>query len=117
MDYESYYAFSGRLVRDPEQRRTESGKLCVTCTIAHEHKNKKSDFYKCIAWEKVGELIMQLHKGSNILVSTTPTINSWTDKDGNKRYTPEFTINSLFFLDKKKDDFEDLEEDTGELPF
>lgn len=118
MDYESYYSFSGRLTAAPEQRRTESGKLVVNFNIAHEHqRSKKTDFYKCVAWDKTAELCSRLNKGANVLLSTIPTINTWTDKDGKKHSFPEFTVYSVFFLDKKKDEpFEEID-DIGDLPF
>lgn len=116
MDYESNYTFSGRLTKDPEQRRTETGKLVVNFTIAHEHKNKKTSFYRCIAWEQTGEIAMMLGKGASVLVDTTPTNNSWTDAKGEKHYTTDYIVRSIFFLDKKKkDDDEDIND--IELPF
>ena len=49
----------GRLVADPELRRTGTGKAVVSFTVACDKPGKDSgaSFIPCVAWEKTGEFI------------------------------------------------------------
>ena len=60
----------GRLTRDPELRKTNSGASVVSFTVACDRRFKTqgqpdADFISCVAWNKVADLMAQyLHKGS-----------------------------------------------------
>ncbi len=62
----------GRLTKDPELRRTQSGTSVVSYTIAVNRRSAQpgqpdADFINCVAWNKTAELMAQyLHKGSLI---------------------------------------------------
>ena len=57
----------GRLTRDPELKKTSSGKSITTFTLAvdrHSKGAKKTDFINCDAWERTAEIVTQYaHKG------------------------------------------------------
>ena len=101
----------GRLTRDPELRRTNSGTAVASFTVAvdrdyaPEGQEKETDFIDCVAWRNTGEFVSKYFtKGRMIVVSGRLQIRSWTDKDGNKRRTAEIVADSCYFGDSKKDD-------------
>ena len=100
----------GRLTRDPELRRTNSGKAVASFTVAVDRDfsqgdQKETDFIDCVAWQKTGEFVSKyFQKGSMIVVSGRLQIRSWTDKDGNKRRTAEVVADAVYFGDSKKQD-------------
>ena len=60
----NHITLMGRLVRDPELRRTGSGVAVASFTIAVDRDiadkqsgEKKTDFIDCVAWGQTGEFI------------------------------------------------------------
>ena len=100
----------GRLVRDPELRRTGSGLAVASFCVAvdrdwpnKETGEKETDFIDCVAWRQTGEFVSKYFtKGSMIVVSGRLQIRSWTDKDGNKRKTAEIVADNVYFGESKK---------------
>ena len=99
----------GRLVRDPELRRTGSGIAVASFTLAvdRDRKNdageKETDFIDCTAWRGTGEFVSKyFQKGSIAVISGRLQIRSWNDKDGNKRRSAEVVTDSVYFGDSKK---------------
>ena len=99
----------GRLTRDPELRRTNSGKPVAGFTVAvdrdyaPEGQEKETDFIDCVAWNGTAEFVEKyFKKGSMIVVSGRLQIRNWTDKDGNKRKTAEILASSVYFGESKK---------------
>lgn len=99
----------GRLTKDPELRRTPSGKVVANFSVACERNytsngEKKTDFFNCYAWEKTGEFVYNyFHKGAQILVVGSLELREYTDKNGNARTTPEINATETFFCGSKKD--------------
>ena len=101
----------GRLVRDPELRRTGSGVAVASFTVAVDRDfggrdggEKETDFIDCVAWRQTGEFVSKYFtKGRMIVVSGRLQIRSWTDKDGNKRRTAEVVADNCYFGDSKRD--------------
>jgi single-strand DNA-binding protein len=100
----------GRLVRDPELRRTGSGLAVANFTVAVDRDrsgqdgNKETDFIDCVAWRSTAEFISKyFNKGRMIVVSGRLQITSYTDKDGNKRKKAEVVADNCYFGDSKKD--------------
>ena len=99
----------GRLTRDPELRRTNSGAAVANFTIAcdRDFGEKETDFIECVAWKNTAEFVSKyFSKGRVIVISGRLQIRKWTDKDGNKRSTAEVVAESCYFGDSKKDDQE-----------
>lgn len=101
----------GRLTRDPELRRTNSGTPVASFTVAvdrdraPEGQEKETDFLDCVAWRGTGEFIDKyFKKGQMIVVSGRLQIRAWTDKEGNKRKSAEIVVDDAYFGDSKKDD-------------
>ena len=99
----------GRMVRDPELRRTGSGVAVASFTVAVDRDfanngEKETDFIDCVAWRQLGEFVDKYFpKGKMAVVSGRLQIRSWTDKDGNKRRTAEIVAENVYFGDSKND--------------
>jgi single-strand DNA-binding protein len=108
----NHIVLQGRLVRDPELRRTGSGVAVASFTVAVDRDfggrdggEKETDFIDCVAWRQTGEFVSKYFtKGSMIVVSGRLQIRNWTDKEGNKRRNAEVVADSVYFGDSKKSD-------------
>ena len=102
----------GRLTRDPELRRTDSGTAVTSFSIAVERDysgkdgaEKQVDFFDCVAWRSTAEFVSKYFtKGRMIVVSGRLQTRSWTDKDGNKRKAVEIVAENVYFGDSKRSD-------------
>ena len=101
----------GRLVRDPELRRTGSGTAVANFTVAVDRDrsgqdgNKETDFIDCVAWRNTAEFVSKYFtKGKLIVVNGRLTISNFTDKDGNKRKKAEVTAENCYFGGSKSED-------------
>ena len=107
----NHITIMGRLVRDPELRRTGSGVDVASFTVAVDRDfggrdggETETDFIDCVAWRQTGEFVSKYFtKGRMIVVSGRLQIRSWTDKDGNKRRTAEVVADNCYFGDSKRD--------------
>ena len=99
----------GRIVRDPELRRTGSGIAVASFTVAVDRDfaqdgKKETDFIDCVAWRQTGEFVSKyFKKGSMIVVKGRLQIRNWNDKDGNKRKTAEVVADNCYFGSTKSD--------------
>ena len=59
------------LTRDPETKRTQSGKLRATFGLAVQRGNNDTEFFNLVAWEKNAEFIQKYFvKGSRMIVGS-----------------------------------------------
>ena len=99
----------GRLIRDPELRRTQSGTAVASFSIAcdRDFKDKATgeratDFIDIVAWRTTGEFVSKYFtKGRMAVVSGRLQMRDWTDKEGNKRHTAEIVAENVYFGDSK----------------
>ena len=97
----------GRLARDPELRRTNSGKAVCSFTIACDKPGKDSgaSFIDCVAWEKTADFISNYFmKGSAIIVEGRLESRQYEAKDGQKRTVLEVVVSQAHFCEKKKEE-------------
>ena len=106
----NHITIMGRITKDIELRRTDSGVAVASFTVAVDrdfkgkNSEKETDFIECVAWRQTGEFVDKyFSKGRMIVVSGRLQIRSWTDKDGNKRKTAEIVVDNAYFGDSKKD--------------
>ena len=116
-------AIAGRFTRDPELRRTATGKAVASFTLAVDRDGEGCDFIPCVAWEKTAEHISNyFYKGKMALVSGRLQQRDYTDKEGRKRTAYEVVVGRIYFTDKKEEskpsvaDFAVIDDD-DELPF
>ena len=101
---------AGRLVRDPELRRTNSGKAVTSFTLAcdRDFKNqqtgeKEVDFLECVAWGGTAEIVEKyFRKGQMAIATGRLQLRDWTDKNGQKRRTAEIVVNNVYFCGSKE---------------
>lgn len=133
----------GRLTRDPELRRLDSGAAVTSFCLACERDYKKdgekeTDFVDVVTFRSTAEFVAKyFEKGRAAVVSGRLQIRNWTDKEGNKRRNAEVVADNVYFGDSKKEtssggynapaftelptapaqDFEMLDGDNSDLPF
>jgi single-strand DNA-binding protein len=95
----------GRLVRDPELRYAQSGTGIASFTLAVDRRfknangEKQTDFINCKAFGKLAELVANyLAKGRQAAVTGSLQINSYTDKEGNKKYSTDVVADEVEFI-------------------
>lgn len=99
----------GRLVADPELKYTTGEKAMAIANfrLAVDRRLKREgqpdvDYFRCQAFGKTAELInTYLHKGSKILMEGRVEINSYTNKEGQKVYTTDVTVENFEFAESK----------------
>ena len=100
----------GRMTRDPELRRTNSGTAVASFTVAVDRDfksqsgEKETDFIDVVAWRNTAEFVSKyFSKGRMAVVEGRLQLRDWTDKDGNKRRSAEIVADSVYFGDSKRD--------------
>ena len=92
----------GRLTSQPELRYTGNEKPYSRICVAVDRYSEGTDFINVVVWNKQAENVCEyLEKGSRILVEGSLSVNSYDDKDGNKRYSAEVIAQNVKFLDRK----------------
>lgn len=103
----------GRLVRDPELRRTQTGVAVVSFTLAcdRDYTNngeRETDFIPCVIWRQGAEFVEKyFRKGQMAIVSGRVQVRQYTDKDGNKKNITEVLADKVHFCESKRDRDED----------
>jgi single-strand DNA-binding protein len=97
----------GRLVRDPELKRTNSGASVTSFTIAIDNpsrngNDKTTSFIPCTCWNKTAENVAKYcSKGSLIGVDGRLNQRSYEDRNGGKRSVVEVIAETVQFLERK----------------
>ena len=102
----------GRLTRDPELRRTQTGTAVAFFGLAvdRDFKDKETgeratDFIDVVAWRQTGEFVSRhFTKGRMAIVEGRLQMREWNDKDGNKRRTAEVVADQVYFGDSKREE-------------
>lgn len=95
----------GRLTKDPELRKANSGITVAGFTLAvdRDYQKDQTDFIDITAWRKTAEFVGKwFHKGQMMALSGRLQVESWTDKDGNKRRSYEVVADNVYFTGKKE---------------
>lgn len=89
----------GRLVKDPEVKKTSNGKSVSSFTIAIDNgkdkqgNNRPADFIDCQVWEKSAEnMSLYTHKGNMLAIAGELKTRSYTRKDGTKAKVTEVLV-------------------------
>lgn len=90
----------GNMTRDPELRRTGTGKAVTNFTLAlNRYNSDDADFVDCVCWERIAENTAQYcHKGSKVAVEGSIQTRSYVDKDGHNRKTVNVLCNRVEFI-------------------
>lgn len=93
----------GRLVRDPERKQDGPTRFTVAVDRRFKDKdgNKQTDFFACMAWGKVAELIARdFTKGRPIMVSGQMQSRHY-EKDGVSRTMWEVNVADYWYVDSR----------------
>ena len=100
----------GRLTRDPELRRTQSGTAVTSFSLAVDRDfksqsgEKETDFIDIVAWRSTAEFVSKYFtKGRMAVVEGRLQIRDWKDRDGNNRRSAEVMADNVYFGDSKRD--------------
>lgn len=100
----------GRLTRDPELRRTQSGTPVTSFSIAvdrdfkSQNGEKETDFIDIVTWRNTAEFVSKYFtKGRMAVVEGRLQIRDWTDNNGQKRRTAEVVADNVYFGDSKQE--------------
>ena len=143
----NHITIMGRLTRDPELRYTQTQTPVASFTLAVDRDfvskdggERQTDFIDCVAWRSTAEFISKYFaKGSLAVVAGRLQLRDWVDKEGNKRRNAEVIVENIYFGESKRRDgdssysgsyssqgsaapsfeneFSELSDDDGELPF
>ena len=98
---------SGRLVRDPELRYTQTGKAVASFTLAvnrrfSHNQEQTADFIPIVVWDILAEVCSKhLFKGSQVLIEGRMQVRNYEAQDGSKRYVTEVIAQELEFMGAK----------------
>lgn len=139
----NHIVIMGRLARDPELRRTQTGTPVASfrLVVERDFKDKASgeritDWIDVTAWSYTAEFVSRYFtKGRMAVVSGRLQMRDWTDKNGIKRTSAEIVADSVYWGDSRREgdgqsaaapapayqpqqDFIELPDDgSGNLPF
>ena len=89
---------SGRVVRVDEMKiNPQSGNAYIPFAVACNRmsKDKKADFFNCMAFGKTAELVADLlSKGDQLTINGRLQIDEW-EKNGEKRTAPKIIVNGF----------------------
>lgn len=98
----------GRITKDPILRKTPNGTSVVSFAIACNRRIKQegqpeADFINCQAWSKTAEAICNyVSKGHLLGLEGRIQTRNYDDKDGKRVYVTEVVVDSVQFLESKK---------------
>ena len=100
----------GRLVADPELRRTPNNNSVTSFTLAvnrsfvRQGEQPQTDFIDIVAWGKTAEFVSRYFvKGQQVAVAGRIQTRNWEDKQGNKRKSVEVVAEEVHFAEPKRD--------------
>lgn len=95
----------GRLTRDPELRKTQTGKSVLSFTVAVNRrfsKQDQADFVNCVAWEQTADFIANyLTKGALISIEGSVQSRSYEDATGKRVYVQEISAERVQSLESR----------------
>ena len=128
----NHITLAGRLVADPELRRTQSEIAVASFNLAVDQDYKSQngdrgvDFIPVVAWRNTAEFAEKyFEKGQMAIVSGRLTSRRYEDKNGNKRTAYEVVADHIYFAGSKTKSetdsapqrFDDFTDDDGDFPF
>lgn len=100
----------GNLGKDPEVRRLENGGIVANFSMATTEtytdrttgeRRDITDWHNIVVWRGLAEVVEKyVRKGTKLYVEGKLKTRSWTDKDGNTRYTTEVLADNITMLSR-----------------
>ena len=102
----------GNLGNEPEIRRTASGSVVATISVATGEswtdkttgeKKEKTEWHRIVFFGAIAEIVeTHLHKGSQIYVEGRLQTNKWIDKEGVERYSTQVIARDINILNNRE---------------
>jgi single-strand DNA-binding protein len=98
----------GHLGANPELRYTADGKAICTMSVAtdylsidkEQNRQKKVNWHRVVLWGHLAEICKEhLAKGRHVYVEGRVDNRSYTDKEGQRRFSTEVVGHAVVFLD------------------
>lgn len=108
---------SGRLTADVELKQTAGGTSVCDFRLAVRRPNVKdtTDFITCVAWRGTAEFIAKyFSKGDPIAITGVLTAREW-EADVRRRYAVEVVIDRAEFVESKRSDGGNTQQEEYEL--
>ncbi|MBI1747191.1 MAG: single-stranded DNA-binding protein [Acidobacteria bacterium] len=102
----------GRLGKDPEVRRTNSGQAVARFSLATDEqwndkngeRQKRTEWHNIVLWGKLAEISEQyLNKGKLVYIEGRIQTREYDDRDGNKRRITEVVAGEMRMLGSRED--------------
>lgn len=93
----------GRLTKDPDLQKTQSGHTIAKITVATDRptKDEKTDYIDCIAWDRAAEIVDRFgRKGNLVYVEGRLEIDSYKAADGSNKYIARVNLSKFLLLEK-----------------
>ena len=98
----------GRLTRDPQLRKTQTGLSVATFTVACDRRfggngqDRQADFISCVAWRQSADFLGQYaHKGALVGVEGSIQTRNYDNASGQKVYVTEVVCDNVRLLESK----------------
>lgn len=98
----------GRLTKEPEVRRGQSGNAVAMFTVAVDKDYRRegeptADFLNMKAFGKTAEFIEKyMHKGTAIITQSTLANDNYTNRNGEKVYRDSLIVHRIEFCESRK---------------
>lgn len=102
----------GNLGRDPETRHTPQGNVVCNFSVATSERRKGADgqleetttWFRVSVWGRQAELAQEyLTKGRQVYIEGRLRLEEYTDREGNKRISPEVTATDIQFIGQRSE--------------
>jgi single-strand DNA-binding protein len=100
----------GYLGQNPDVKEFDGGKKLAKFSLAtsdaHKDENgewvTETQWHNLVAWNKTAEIAAKLlTKGKEVAIEGKLSSRSYTDKEGNKRYSTEVIVSEILLIGKK----------------
>ena len=99
---------SGRITKDLELRKTSTGKEVVSYTLAVRRDKNNTDFINCVTFGEFANVLCKYcQKGDMIGVEGRLQVSSYTDSEGNTRYSHDVITDKVDFYNTKQEENKD----------
>ncbi len=109
MAYLNKVMLIGNIGKDPEVRvNPNGGRKRVSFSLATSRRyrdnngeqKEQTDWHNIVGWGKIADIVEQLgiRKGMSLYVEGTLTNRSWTDQNGQKRYSTDINMDTFQLL-------------------
>lgn len=117
--------FVGRLVADPQLRKTSNDLVIGNFTIAVDRETKgKTDFIPCTAWRATAEFVNKYFSKGMMIAVIGRMENNPYEYEGKKRDSWGLNVQSVSFCGSRGEEakpvsvqWEELDDDDSSLPF